>query len=554
MMMRILGALARGAGYLVVFFMLTVVFVALTFPDDSLREWVELKGGAASGGTLRIGELDVGTTLNSVELTDVALKLPPPKPSADMPLATEEKPKVRLLRAERILLETSLFGLALSDDKEVEFEADVQGGQVRGGRAVYSADGGVAVNIAEVAGVQLGTAGLMHALTGFDVRGVIGAKGIEVTKGTAIDDLSAEVDFDLSSARVVKPVIPTKQLGPIQLSDIALGDMRIKVMAGKSSALSLKKSKRRTADPTVIWLEDVGAAGGDIELQFAETSLITLRPDAPLSKATLDVHFAVHFTDAFLDKKVTSPDGEVSQPNKILRMAFKQDARLRTAVRDGVMGITCRGTFERPNCRPGPTKIRAFAKRKPRFTPSAEASEESEPEAEKGGKTDNAEKTAARPAGSRSPVTTKRDRPSPRGADGDSASDPASRVRAGLPTSRTGRETPSRPYPVNANTPNSRLNPPTIAPGARTPGDTAYDEDDEGDEGDEGDERERLGEGEREEGDEEDEEGEEGDDEEADDNEDEDEDEDDAQDDAQDDDEDDEDDEDDDEDEEKEEE
>ncbi len=484
MMWRIAGALARGLGYLVAFLGLTIVFVALTFPDDSLRQWVELHGAAATGGELVIEELDVGTMLNSVELRGIALKLPPAKadPAApgQGPLGGKQR-EMRLLRADRVRVDASLLGLALSDDKEVQFEADVQGGEIRGGRAQVSPDGAIAVSIAEIVGVRLGTAGLLHGLTGFDVHGVIGGKDISVSKGAAIDDVTAEVDIDLVSARIVKPVIPTQQLGPIELSDIELGDLRVHVRAGKASALSLKKSKRRTADPTVIWLEDVGAAGGDIELQFAETSLITLRPDAPVAKATLDVHFAVHFTDQFLDKKVTRADGEVSQPNKILRMAFKQDARLRTAVRDGVMGITCRGTFEKPNCRPGPTKIRAFQKRKARFAPSGDdaTGQDEEPKADKGAPKDE---DAAKPttAGSRSPVPA-REAPEARttsGSQRETRTPPETSVRPGLPTARSSRETPSRPFPVNAALPGSRLNPPTIAPGGRTPGDTAYEAED----------------------------------------------------------------------------
>ena len=112
-------------------------------------------------------------------------------------------------------------------------------------------------------------------------------------------------------------------------------------------------------------------------------------PTAPFKNARLDIHFAVQFKDRFFDKKVKAADGSTSQPNRILRMALKQDARMRAATSNGVLGIGCRGTVGKPDCRPEKPRIRGFKKHKPRF--KATATEEEEPVA-------NAKKAPAKSA------------------------------------------------------------------------------------------------------------------------------------------------------------
>ena len=84
-----------------------------------------------------------------------------------------------------------------------------------------------------------------------------------------------------------------------------------------------------------------------------------------------------------LDKKVKAADGSTSQPNRILRMALKQDARMRSATRDGVLGIGCRGTVGKPDCRPEQPRVRGFKKHKPRFKASASEDEDEQEKAQK---------------------------------------------------------------------------------------------------------------------------------------------------------------------------
>ena len=99
---------------------------------------------------------------------------------------------------------------------------------------------------------------------------------------------------------------------------------------------------------------DFGPGRVLIELQFDDQSIISIPSRAPMKQWGVDIHAAVRVKDAYIDHTIEKK-GELEQPNKLLRMYFKQDPRMRAAMRDGVFGLTCKGTFARPNCRPTPT-------------------------------------------------------------------------------------------------------------------------------------------------------------------------------------------------------
>ena len=76
--MGILKTLLKGLGYSVAFTLLTLFFTLVTFPEDRLREYVEVMAGQATGGRVNITELSL-SGLGGVELTDAVLKMPPPE-------------------------------------------------------------------------------------------------------------------------------------------------------------------------------------------------------------------------------------------------------------------------------------------------------------------------------------------------------------------------------------------------------------------------------------------------------------------------------------------
>ncbi|MGM0576683.1 MAG: type II secretion system protein GspN [Myxococcota bacterium] len=452
---RLGTGLLRGLGYLAFFVFFVFVFAVLTFPTERARQYMAERGSAAVGGDVDIAELDLG--LGSAELTGVKVELPEKRqkrrPGMPPPRPKENSPP-KMLSIERVYLDASLLGLMFGGAIEVDFEADVQGGEIRGGRLAWSEEKGARLAVGEMRGVRVGPEGFFERATSYDVRGILGGT-FDVTRGPAASQIEGAVDVALSDARIAEPVIPTKQLGPVQLTDIRLGELQLKLRAGKASELGMSR-KGRYADQTIIHFTDVGANGPDLKIEFHDSSVIRLREGQPMKQAMLDVHFAVKFTDSFIDMRVEDDDGRMSQPNKFLRMAFRQDAGLRSAMRDGVLGITCRGVLARPDCNPEAPRIRGgFKKRAPKFTPDEET-----PEEEPGGTTERMEEAEsprgvpeedlerARRAGepdAKRPTRTRRPRPEPRG-------------RRAIPAPT--RE--DRPSPSRRPRPNSQLEAPNI--------------------------------------------------------------------------------------------
>ncbi len=385
----ILVGVGKGLGWALCFLVLVIWFSALGFPEDRAREFVEIKGSEALGGDLRVGAVSISGLYSGAEISDLSLRLPaivedagPGVPIAP-PEGADDKRPPRMMTADRLDVEIGRMALALGSVVEASAEADLMGGAVRGIDVVWPLEGGESrLKVERIEGVRLGPEGLFKGLIGFDVRGVLGGT-LDVKLHTLEERLGGEVDIALSGAKVVKPMVPTRQLGPITLSDIELGELQVKVSAGLESEVGVKKGRaRRGPEATAIVFTDVGASGEDVELQIDEKSVIRLSPNTPFDRATMDVHLAVHFKDSFYDKKVKGEDGSTSQPNKILRMALQQDAKLRASVRDGVLGIACRGLVSKPDCRLEPPRVRGFKKRKPRFSEASAGEEDEEPEEE----------------------------------------------------------------------------------------------------------------------------------------------------------------------------
>ncbi len=541
--MSVLRTIAKGLGYLLFTLMCTALFVLLTFPTERAKEFVETHASNAIKGDVRIGELEL-SGIGGAELREIVVRLPDKAPAAgpaeEGGEGEKKKRPPKMVRAERIAADVAVWPLIFGGEKVATFEAELQGGTLTGGRAAQAEDGALSLTIEQIDGVDIGAGGLMKSLSGFDVRGVLAGR-FDVARGLQAHELSGTIDLELSGAKVANPVVPTRQLGPIQLADIELGTLAAQIRIGSAEHVGLaskarRRGSRKKAETTLIRFQDVGAPGAEVEVQFDDKSLIRLAPGVPMSNAGLDIHMAVRFTDKFLDKKVKAKDGTFSQPNKILRMAMKQDPTLKSAIRDGVLGLTCRGTLKKPNCRPEPPRVRGgFKSRKLKF----EATEE-EPEPEPKPKAPKPRAEAKKSPRARPPVTPPPARPSDvgrpnfPGAKGGARG--ARRTRLDDRSPRGPMEARPMPTPARAVRDSrggpigTRVTPPTVHPRAMDDrgGDGAYDEDlgegeEEGDDEESGDDEEgdEDEEGDDEEGDE-DEEGddeESGDDEEGDDEE-----------------------------------
>ena len=120
--MGILKTLGKGMGYSLIFTLMTLMFTLLTFPEDRLREYIEVLASDATGGRVSIADLS-SQGIGGVELTDMALKMPAEK----RPEGGDDRPG-GMLQVQR--LEAGRRALLLLDDVlDVHFSATVQGGR-----------------------------------------------------------------------------------------------------------------------------------------------------------------------------------------------------------------------------------------------------------------------------------------------------------------------------------------------------------------------------------------------------------------------------------------
>ncbi len=477
---KVLTAVAKGVGYTVFFVVCTALFVRMTFPTEEARQFAEVQASSALKMKVGIGQLDL-LGLGGLELQDVSLRLQPIEekhPDGTPDLEKTKKQKPRIVQAERLAADLSILPLLFDGRREVAFEGEVQGGEIRDARFVQAEGEAPRLTIGKMAGIRLGPAQLLRGAIGYDLRGTLNGT-LDLVLGKKPEDLRGAIDIALTHATIVAPTVPTKEFGPIQLSDIKLGELQLKLKADKLSAFQTgsKRPRGRQTDQVVIYFEDVGASGEDVEVQFDETSVIKVVEGAPWSAAQVDIHFAVHLKDSWFDKEVTAEDGSTSNPNKILKMAMKQNPRLRAATVDGVIGIYCKGTLgglgkpdacgiERPRIRGG------FKKRQPKFGAGApaDAPDKAEPE-----HTDEPSEADAQPSVDEEPEPEAATRPAR-----------AARARAAVPPVRAQSERAARPAPMDRRPAGDAARPvpmrtrqgmrpldPTPIP-APTPGDTAY--------------------------------------------------------------------------------
>ena len=258
-----LKRVGRYLGYSLFFFLMMVVFFVLTFPTEKTADFLSAKGGEVLGGELEIGELDIGLT-GDLDLRDVTVRFP-----SDGSLTKTGKPAPAPLLAVDVLeMDVGLFSL-LGDSPSLTFDAQLQGGQMNGGSVETGPEGAARLTIEEMSGIQIGSARFAKRAIGYDLRGILGG-AVDIDWKGKLESLVATIDLSLSQTRIVKPIVPTKQLGPIELGDMDVGEFRMLVQVGLQSELNAAKGKRgkrkRGKDHTIILFKEVGASGEDIDI------------------------------------------------------------------------------------------------------------------------------------------------------------------------------------------------------------------------------------------------------------------------------------------------
>ena len=274
--------LLMGVGYPVFAIFTFIVFVYWTFPYDRVRDYivqeVEYPAGPRgdrrdSGMRLQIDELSpsffTGVVLEGVRFTRL--------PSASPDAPADEKPMV--VQIDEVSARISLLSL-LAGTKDISFDVMVGGGEIEGEFALSEDETHVE---AEIQTVELRQLGVLSALVGLPVSGVLGGT-IDLTIGKEASATKGAIDLTID--RVVvgdgRAKLKLEGMGPDGLS---VG----RIEAGK---LVIKA----TVENGVAKFTQLGTQGGR-DLTVTGTGQIRLLQPARLSR--LELLLNVKFAEAF---------------------------------------------------------------------------------------------------------------------------------------------------------------------------------------------------------------------------------------------------------------
>lgn len=269
-----------GVGYPAFAIFTFLLFAYWTFPYDRLRDYIvqEVERPAGPGGTrrdsgmrLEIEELSpsflTGVVLEGVRFT----KLPGPDAAPD------EKPIV--VEIEELSARISLFAL-LGGTTDVSFSAEVGGGEIDGEVAVSEEETHIE---AEVDTVELRQLGVLAALVGLPVSGVLGGT-VDLTIGKESSATKGSIDLAITTLVIGD--------GRAKLRIEGLGADGLSVGRIEAGKLVVKA----TVENGVAKFTQLGTEGGR-DLTVRGTGQIRLVQPARMSRLELLVN--VKFAEAF---------------------------------------------------------------------------------------------------------------------------------------------------------------------------------------------------------------------------------------------------------------
>jgi type II secretion system protein N len=395
MALRIARVLLKGLGYFSFFAVGVGVLTYLTFPRDHARRFLETELGTALGVKLKVRELDL-SGIGGLELWGVVMQLKPLEeklPPGAEPEAgkadevaeggakageakAEGRPnrRLRTLSADRITADVDIFSYLFSDELDLTADGLIQGGKVNGVHVKNKPGEAWEIEVGEVDGVELGAEQLVKGFLGFDLRGKLTGKALKLTWGKKPEELRGVIDIAVRDAMIIKPRFEKTPLGPIELSDVDLGELQLKVQADKIGEIQkLKRARGRAQEAVVIYIEDLGAEGRDIRVQF-DASMIRIPSGAKSFKeAELDIHLAVQILDPYKEHET----------NRALLTNLLKDPKFKRVTQDGVFGVYCTGSIGKPDCGLERSRVKGFQTRKPKFQATAEEPEKPEAKPEK---------------------------------------------------------------------------------------------------------------------------------------------------------------------------
>jgi len=377
--------LLKFCGYSIYFIVMLVVFVVLAFPSDRVRRYAERQLSAQTGGTVRIGDLQLGldgtVTLENVQITlampDPANQMPgragapgsaeTPKDDGERNESTSEQSRIQnppvFIVMDRLDIEANFVGALLGKPLAITVNGEVQNGTIKN-LQVTQVPGGWHIKAEDISGINLAPTRLTKRFLGTDIWTTFSTgKEFDFTWRGSLPQSEGTVDLMLGATEIPHVMFKDPVAGPLgEAFDVAVGDVSVRVTLGKEE--KTKRRRNTNADEqTVLKIEELKSRGEHLLLNLGGAAKNEIRFTGPSAKTgLLDIKFVFSFTKEFFEWKGTGvrETGEKVPNASHIGLKFVLEspggplARSRVGRKETGFryGYRCRGMLSDPKCTP----------------------------------------------------------------------------------------------------------------------------------------------------------------------------------------------------------
>ncbi len=428
-----LRAIAAYTGYGLFFLIALLVALVLTFPNRQLKGFVESQARKA-GYPVAIERMAL-TGLGGVTFEGVKLTLPQPKGKDGKPTKTAPT----IVRLDKLTASVALWPLIRRGEVDADFGLVVGDGAIEGGHVVVKQGATIAgserkrgkkpttsrktkkakgdkdtkADVADKAGatgrkatlidleiptidhLDLAKLGISGRVLGFtdkvtgELQGTLSGSVSLHWEGTH-EGARGNIDLELTDAVLHNPGVAIDPKGPpLQLKDLRLGVVTVKVRIDEKGRINLLKSKRGVDSSTAVHLAGVDIFGKDLELVAEERGHIIIPPGrSGMAQARLQVHLVFALPKASDEGaksgkktakagagKSAGADDEADGSGRASWNMVREmmNGKFKRFMRSGYLGITCAGSLSRPVCAPSLPQVTVGTRKQARSEARAKA-------------------------------------------------------------------------------------------------------------------------------------------------------------------------------------
>lgn len=411
-------SIAIYAGYGLFFLAALLVSLVLTFPNRQLKGFVESQARKA-GYPMVIEEMAL-TGLGGVALEGVDVTLPQPKGKNGK---TKLGGEPTVLHLDKLSASVALWPLISRQEVDADFSLAVDDGGIEDGhvivrQGVTSGSGGggrgkrsrrgkrgkkgkkgakkevaakgkkggkkttlIDLEIPSIDNLDLNKMGVASRALSFtnkvrgDLRGLLSGSISLHWEGTP-EGAQGNIDLELTDAVLHNPAVAIDPTGPpLELRDLRLGVVTVKVRIDEKGRIALLKSKRGVDSSTAIHLAGVDIFGPDLELVAEERSHIIIPPGrSGMRQARMQVHLVFALPKAKRSRKKGGKSSEEGSARASWNMVREMmNGKFKRFMRSGYLGITCSGSLSRPTCVPSLPQVTVGTRKRARSQARAKA-------------------------------------------------------------------------------------------------------------------------------------------------------------------------------------